>query len=232
MSNFNYSKSGTSALIALLMGVSTVAPMLPLKSASAQLFPSQSNSVSAQRQIVIPAGTLIPLRHDEAKRILVTREETMPLTLKVAANIRDRNGTLLIPFGSEVIGQIEPAGGGSRFVAQELILSSDNRQPLEGTSQVVTRIETIKKGATTADILTGTIAGAGAAAIIAGVTGDRRIEALEVLAGAAVGTLAGWALPEAGILGGGSKEVISIDPNRDLTLTLQSDLVVYPASTS
>ena len=70
----------------------------------------------------------------------------------------------------------------------------------------------------------GTLAGAGAATIISGVTGDRKIEALEVLAGAAVGTLAGWALPESGVIGGYTKQVVVIYPSSDLTLTLDRDL--------
>ncbi|MGH2416518.1 MAG: hypothetical protein ACRDEA_23050, partial [Microcystaceae cyanobacterium] len=113
---------------------------------------------------------------------------------------------------------------GSRFVAQELRISQDEQYSLNATSQVVTRTETIEEGASAGEILGGALAGAGAATLIAGLTGDRRIDALEVLAGAAVGTLAGWALPETGVLGGGSQEVISIDPNQDLTLTVQSNL--------
>ena len=72
--------------------------------------------------------------------------------------------------------------------------------------------------------MTGAAAGAGAAAIISGVTGRRGVAALEVLAGAATGALAGWALPEAGVIGGGKKEVIVIYPDRDLELTFERDL--------
>lgn len=150
----------------------------------------------------------------------------MPVTLQVALNITDNNGTVLIPAGSEIIGQVEPAGNGSQFVAQELVINENQRYYLDATSRVVTKTETISGGANTEDILKGTLAGAGAATIIAGVTGNRRIEPLEILGGAAVGTLAGWALPETGVLGGSRKEVISINPNQDLTLTLESPLTV------
>ena len=226
MSNFNYLKSGTSALIALAMSATAVAPIFPLASASAQPFRTPPTQMRISNQVMIPAGVQIPVKYDEAEKILVTDSETLPLTLTVAANIKDRNGTILIPYNSEIVGQIEPAVEGSQFVAQRLIIEG-REIPLDATSRVVATTEIIEEGASTGDILKGTLAGAGAATLIAGVTGDKRIDALEVLAGAAVGTLAGWALPEAGVLGGGSKEVISIDPNRDLTLTLQSDLRIY-----
>jgi len=66
------------------------------------------------------------------------------------------------------------------------------------------------------------VVGAGAAAGIAGVTGDRTIRAGEVLIGAGVGAIAG------AVFGGNSVNLIAIDPNTDLTLTLNSDLVIRP----
>lgn len=225
-SKFNPGKSSISAILSLLIGVSAVAPIFSEFPASAQFSPLATDSFSLSNSLVLPAGTAIPVSLDKAKQILVTKEETLPLTLKVAANIRDSQGNLLIPSGSEIVGQIEPSGQGSRFVAQTLIVDSEQWLPLEATSAVITRTAKINKGASAGEILAGTVAGAGAATLIAGLTGDRRIDALEVLAGAAVGTLAGWALPEAGVIGGDSQKVISIDPNRDLTLTLQSDLLL------
>lgn len=222
----NYGKSGTCAAIALLMGISTMAPFYPLKPATAQLLPQPTrNTYPSNGTATIPAGTRIPMQFDKGERILVTPEETVPVTLKTAATIRDTSRNVLIPAGSEVVGEIRPANGGSQFVAREIIINGQ-RYPFYANSIVVTRTETIREGAGIGEILGGTVAGAGAAAIIAGVTGDNRIDALEVLAGAAVGTLAGWGLPEAGIIGGGERTVISIDPNRDFTLTLQSSFTV------
>ncbi|WP_013322739.1 hypothetical protein [Gloeothece verrucosa] len=225
MAKLYQSNSTISRLIALLMTTTVITPMLPLIPANAQPVYHQRNSLIGQRQIAIPAGTRIAVRHEDAKKIIVSKDETVPVTLQVAYNITDNNGAVLVPAGSEIKGQIEPAGNGSQFVAQELIINNQSYE-IDATSRVVTKTEKISKGANTEDILKGTLAGAGAATIIAGVTGNRRIEALEVLGGAAVGTLAGWALPQSGVLGGGSKEVISINPNQDLTLTLQTPLTI------
>lgn len=220
------SKSFSPLLLALFVSTTSLSHPLTWRPASAQSLPPPPpiGSVKVAQAAVIPAGTPIPVRFQKAQKILVTREETLPLALTVAADISDQNGQVGIPAGSQIIGQIEPAGQGARFVARELRLPNRKRIPLSATSAVVIRTETIQEGASAGEILGGTLAGAGAATLIAGLTGDRRIEALEVLAGAAVGALAGWALPAAGVLGGGSQELLAIDPNRDLTLTVQSDL--------
>lgn len=235
--NKPYYTRKTSALIALLVSTTTITPFFSLFPAAAQLFPRPSNSVFNSNRVVIPAGTQIPVQYDEAEKILVTREETMPLTLKVAANLKNRNGTILIPYGSEIVGQIEPSGNGSRFVAQKLVIKRCDSAPLTGarecapeseqqsleysldaTSEVVTRTETVKEGASAGDILKGAAIGAAASSVIAAIIGDKAIATEEVLGGAGLGALAGW------ILGGDSAELISIDPDRDLTLTLHSDL--------
>ena len=85
----------------------------------------------------------------------------------------------------------------------------------------MTRTETVGDGRNTAAIWQGAAAGAAAAAIIAGFTGDKAIATEEVLGGAGFGALAGF-------LFGGTKEkeLISIDTQQDLDLTLTSDLAL------
>ena len=167
----------------------------------------------------VPRGFIIPVEFDEEK-ILVTPEETVPTTLFVAANVRDSRGNTLIPYGSEIDGQIEPSPdeSGSLFVASEIFFPDGSSQPITAESQVVTHRETVKRGANTGDILKGAAIGAGAAAVLSEIFGD--LGAIEVLGGAGAGALAGL------LLGGNEAELISIDPNNDLDLTLQTDLAV------
>lgn len=224
MLNGKYFKTTTSALITLTISLAALAPLIPLAPASAQLFPSQGRPTRSSpdrvySSVVIPAGTQIPVEYDKDK-ILVTKEETAPLTVRVAANIKDRNGNTLIPYGSEISGQIEPAEGGSRFVAREIIFPDGTTQSINATSEVVTRTETVKRGAGAGNILKGAAAGAAAATIIAAVTGDRAIATEEVLGGAGLGAIGGL------ILGRREAELISIDPNQDLDVTLQTDLAL------
>jgi hypothetical protein len=217
MSNDRFTRAGSTLLLTLLLG-STGGAVPALAGSNAY-----SRSIVVSRA-AIPAGTVIPVSYPEADKILVSRTDVVPLTLTVNRDIRDRDGNVIVPAGSEVVGKLAPVGWGVRFIAEEVRPGGDRSFPLDATSKVITRTETIRKGASTQDILTGTAAGAGAATIIAGLTGDRRIGVLDVLAGAAAGTLAGWGLPTAGVLGGGSQQLYSVDPDRDLDLTVESDL--------
>ena len=230
MSEYNYSKSSISGFLAAVVCATATVSFLPLIPVSAREFESQRDYYrrSTQRdyyqRAAIPEGTTIPVEFRKEK-ILASPDESFPVTLSVGANIRDRNRQILIPYGSQIEGRIEPIRGGSRFVAERLILDGDSRgYQIDATSRTITRRETVRGGAGAGDILKGAAAGAGAAAIISGVTGARGVAALEVLAGAAAGALAGWALPEAGVIGGGSREVIVIYPDRDLDLTFERDL--------
>ena len=153
----------------------------------------------------------------------MTEEETIPLTLTVAANIKNPNGTILIPYNSEIFGQIKPSGDGSQFVAQTLILTDGTQVSLDETSGVVATTETIEQGASADHILKGAVIGASAASVIAAITGDTAIVTEEVLGSAGLGILARW------IWRGSSAELISINPNTDLDLTLGSDLTLTPS---
>jgi hypothetical protein len=167
----------------------------------------------------IPSGTTIPVRYDKEK-ILVTPDEKVPLTLRVAANITTANGRVLIPSGSQVVGQLQPAQGGTEFVAQTLTLPNGQQMSIDATSEVITKTEQIKKGANIGTLIKDTALGAAAAAAISGVTGDRRITAGEVLGGGGLGTLAGI------FLGRSSVDLIVIDPQTDLNLRLNQPLVI------
>lgn len=157
--------------------------------------------------------------YDEAEKIVVTRTETMPITLKVAANIRSRSGTTLIPAGSEVVGELQPANGGSQFVAQELVRYGI-RQRIDATSQVITQTREINRGTNTGSILKGAAIGAAAATAISVLTGDNRAGILEILGGAGLGAVGGV------LLGRNKAEVVVINPDTDLNLTLRSSLAL------
>lgn len=217
-------KTAQLSVLAILMGVTTITPLTPAFAQSYPVYGDAANDYE-YRSGVIESGTLIPVTYADPT-LQLEPGQTLPLTLKVARPIRDRNGSVVIPSGSEISGQLESVSRGVRYTAREVKINGGNWIPLDATSNIVGRTETVNTGASTGDIIKGTLAGAGTATIIAGTTGDRRIDALEVLAGAAVGTLAGWGLPTAGVIGGGTKDVIVLNPSQDLTLTVQSPVGV------
>lgn len=214
-------KSGTSTLLVLSLLTGATTPILAPSAASAQLFPTQRNR-PLYSQVIIPAGTEIPVEYNEAEKILVTEEETMPLTLTVAANIRDNRNQILIPYGSQLVGQLQPTRGGSQFVARELILPEGSRLAINASSDVVTRREEIDGRTDVNSILKGAAIGAAAASVISLITGNHSISVGEVFGGVGLGALGGWLLGGRG----DSRELISIDPNNDLDVRLNSDLSV------
>ncbi|MGB3615364.1 MAG: S-layer homology domain-containing protein [Elainellaceae cyanobacterium] len=169
----------------------------------------------------LPAGSTIRVNYGEdADRILLLPNETLPLVLTVSQTLTNSQGQVVIPVGSEVIGELRPSGEGSQFVAQELVLTNGQRLAINATSRTITETRTIRKGIDIRDTITGAVLGSGAATVIAETTGDSRIDPLEVLAGTAVGTVGGI------LLGRDRVEVITIDPATDLNLTLNSNLVL------
>ncbi len=164
--------------------------------------------------VTIPEGTVLPVKYDKAQKIMVTKDETAPLTLTISQNVITDQGSLVIPAGSSVVGQLQPAEGGSQFVAQKLITTSGKEYDISATSGVITKTETVRKGTSTQGIIKNTALGAGAAAAVAAVTGDRAVATEEVLGGAAIGAITGIFFNKKSV------DLIVIDPNTDLEMTI------------
>jgi hypothetical protein len=210
-------RMGLGLSLASLLMVSFSAGGLPVIAQTpllvSQLFPDAND-------VVIPEGVLLPVVYDRAETVVIAPDETFELVLTIPDNITSRQGQLLIPKGSQVRGALQPIAGntvGTRFVAQELILVNGSRLPLDAISRTFTKTERIGRSRATS-ILRGAAIGAGAATILAGVTGDRAIATEEILGGAGLGALTGV------FLGRGKTDVFVINPNTDLELRLQSDL--------
>jgi hypothetical protein len=219
MSAFKRWQSGTAAMMALAMTAATASPFLAPAPALAEYRLAQTQRFVDFR---IPAGTVIPVTYDKDK-IVVAPNETADLTLRVAEDIVSRDGrTVIIPQGSEIVGQLQPVRGGSQFVARELIISNGRPQSFNATSRIVTRTEEVSRGPNASSILVGAAVGSGAAAAIAGLTGNRRINPLEVLTGTGVGAVGGYLLGR----NRSSTNVVVVNPDTDLDLTLRSDLIV------
>ena len=214
-------QSRTAFIIALGMASVAVSPLLMMSPATAVTEPYVVGQVSGSERVAIPAGTVIPVKLDKAEKIVVTPDETARVTLLVASTIRSSAGTILIPEGSKIDGELQPVSAGTQFVAKTLTLRNSNQQlPIRATSRVITERETINKGTDVSSILKGAAVGGAAAAVLSAIFDD--VDIGKVLGGAGIGALAGL------LLGGGRNkaEVVVIRPETDLALTLQSDLVL------
>ncbi len=181
--------------------------------------------VATQPQTVtLPQGTLVVARSG-SQRVILAPQDRLPLTLTVAQEVRDTQGRLVIPAGTTIQGEMRPGAGGSQFVAQQITLRGQTL-PLEAVSQPVRPTRELSERSLR-PILPGALVGTAAAALIAGVSGDRRIEAGEVLAGTVAGAAAGlnWgrkpekALRDFGIGAGLGAAIGGLSGDRRVTAT-------------
>ena len=217
-----YHRWQSKAALILAVGItsSAIAPIVISTEAIAQT-PSRESKllISQSASKVVPSGTRIPVTFDKDK-IIVKPDETAKAKLIVAEDITSDTGRVVIPQGSEINGELRPTDDGTQYVAREVIIKRRNRDqrfPIEASSGVITRTETINQK-TSRDVLKGAAIGAAAGAVLSEIFGD--IDLGEVLAGAGVGALAT-------VLQGKREkevEVVVIDPQRDLDLTLDDDL--------
>jgi hypothetical protein len=207
-------KSGTAMTLAMTMASTIAIPLTLIRPATAAPIQIAQRFPDSWRN-TIQSGTQIPVTFDKDK-IIVTPDETAPVKLTVARDITSSGGEVLIPEGSVIEGEMTPAGDGTQFVAQTLVIDEDDVETsIDATSDVITRRETINKR-TNPRVLEGAAIGGAAAAVLSEIFG--RIDLWEVLGGAGLGALASLLIRDREEV-----EVISVNPQEDLTLTLQSD---------
>lgn len=227
-------QSKAAGIMALGMLSATGFPLVSALEAQASSFSSGdsdtlylSQSLFDSARLTVPAGTQLQTTYEEVgedgeevEKIILAPDETVEATLVVEETLYSTMGTVLIPAGSEVTGTLRPLAGetmGTQFYADTLQFPDGREFELNATSRPITRTETITEE-TDRDFVKGAVIGAAAAAVLSEIIGD--IDIIEVLGGAGLGAL--------GILifGGNEEEVevVVVDPNQDLDLTLQSDL--------
>ncbi|TAF08498.1 MAG: conjugal transfer protein TrbI [Nostocales cyanobacterium] len=220
MSNLMRWQSRTAALMAIAITTGAVTPLFTFTPAQAQF------NINQSRTITIPANVTLPVTYEKEK-VILSPGERLPLTLRIANDVIDSNRNVLIPANTEVVGRLEPVNlnssnnkKGVRFVAQELVFSSGRRQQINANSQTISQTERISKGSDTGRILTDAAIGAGAASVISLLTGNKKIEVLEPVGGAAAGALASILLRKKQL------DVFVLRPEDDLDITLRSSLVL------
>ncbi|MFB2937149.1 hypothetical protein ACE1B6_18035 [Aerosakkonemataceae cyanobacterium BLCC-F154] len=183
----------------------------------------------SQRQIAVrvPAGTKLSVNYNGPKKILVSPNEPAPIPLKLelVKTISDFNAYYLIPAGSQIIGELVTMQDQktAQFVAKELVLSNGRRIEISATSRIIQRTSEISKNQKVERIIKNSALGTAAAAAFAAMSGNPLIASQEVLLNSGFGSS-----PELiGTFRNQEKAtIITIFPNNDFTLTLNSDLVL------
>ncbi|MEH2348289.1 MAG: conjugal transfer protein TrbI [Nostoc sp.] len=231
MTRLHQWKSGSAALMAIAVTTSVISPLFSFAPANAQY-----NRTSQYGNVTIPSGVNFPVTYDK-ETITIAPGESKSITLRIANDIIDKNRNVLIPAGTKVNGRLESVdldnysrntddnqGKGVRFVAQELEFSNGQRQSINATSRTYTTTQRVKQGPNTSQVLTDAAIGGGAGLLGSLLTGNRRIDDLKPVLGAAAGAGASVLLRK--------KEVNAfvIRPAQDLRLTLNSNLNLVPQS--
>ncbi len=174
-----------------------------------------SNPTFEVQVSTVAAGTLIPVVSTAPDRLLIAPNETRPVSMIVQNPIRNSRGDIVVPFGSRVDGRFEPAVGGSRFVADTVII--DNQVfSLVAQSDVIADVKDPRQ-INTGQVAQDAAIGAAAGAILGLVTGDRAIATEEVLAAGVAGATIGNAT---------APRVSIIDPNQAINIRLMQDLAL------
>jgi hypothetical protein len=237
MTRLHQWKSGTAALMAMAVTTSVISPLFGLAAANAQSYNiGQNRSGQQYGNVTIPSGVTLPLTY-EKETINIAPGESKSLTLRIASDIIDRNRNVLIPAGTKVNGRLESVdldsysrdtddnkGKGVRFVAQELEFSNGQRQSINATSRTYTTTQKVSQSPSTGQVLTDAAIGGGAGLLGSLITGNRKIDDLKPVLGAAAGAGASVLLRKK------QANVFVLRPAQDLKITLNSNLNLVPLS--
>ncbi|MEH2091110.1 conjugal transfer protein TrbI [Nostoc sp.] len=237
MTRLHQWKYGTAAFMAMAVTTSAISPLFSFAPANAQYNIGQNRN-GQYGNATIPSGVALPVTY-EKETITIAPGESKSLTLRIANDIIDRNRNVLIPAGTKVHGRLESVdldsysrdtrdddnqGKGVKFVAQELEFSNGQRQSINATSRTYTTTERVSQKPNTTQVLTDAAIGGGAGLLGSLITGNRRIDDLKPVIGAAAGAGASVLLRKK------EGNAFVLRPAQDLRLTLDSNLNLVPRS--
>ncbi|WP_413275377.1 hypothetical protein [Floridanema evergladense] len=225
----NFTSTKKVLLIALSIKFATTIPLVLPSPNFAQNNPNLQQEERPRRQIAIriPAGTKLPVSYNVAKKILVAPNEPGPitLTLTLVRNAPSFNASYLIPASSQIIGELVTMQDQktAQFVAKELVLSDGQRIEISASSRIIDRTSEISKNQKVDRIVKNSALGTAAAAAFVAMSGNPLVASQQVLLNSGFGS-------SDALIGTFRNQekatIITIFPNSDFTLTLNSDLVL------
>ena len=185
----------------------TVLPDRPTDNPTTSPPPPTEISVDSTFNILIPADTQLSLYYPQDTPLKLTTESQEEV-LFLAQNVRDREGNLLIPIDSQVIGSFESNSDGSQFIARSIRIQGENR-PVSAESDSLGG----KREASSNRVVRNSAAGAVVGLLLGLTTG------IGVLAGVALGAVSG-----AGSVFVSAPETAIIQPNQIVEVRVLEDL--------
>lgn len=83
------------------------------------------------------SGSRMNLFFPGRDRIVLRRGEVLPIEGRLARDIFDNRGRILVPRNSRILGQLRPDGRGLRFVSDRLILPNGGTYPIRARSGLI-----------------------------------------------------------------------------------------------
>ncbi|MGB7415427.1 MAG: hypothetical protein WA902_14570 [Thermosynechococcaceae cyanobacterium] len=159
----------------------------------------------------IDEGTTIETKAASRDRIVLEKNETLPLTLYVDRDIRDdSNRYIVIPRESRIEGRLRPRNGGVYFEADDLVLRNGRRYSLKAESNTIYPDRQTDRSSAGNSRVTDA-----ARAILSSVLGGSNSR---------IGDVFGRSDEDIFRSSRRSKDVVVIYPDQDLDLRLTSDL--------
>ncbi|MEO1134847.1 MAG: hypothetical protein AAFX40_19370, partial [Cyanobacteria bacterium J06639_1] len=177
-----------------------------------QPIPRNPQQFQLETSMSVREGDAIPVTFRSDDTLYLAPNETRSFAFRLESDITDDFGNVVIPNGAIVNGQFQPAGGGSRFVADSVDFNGRSF-PLSAQSQVINARKDprqVSGGAIAQDAAIG----AGIGILLGGITGDKAIATEEVLGAAAISAVVGNVTAP-------SKVVVR--PNAELSLEVTQD---------
>ncbi|MCJ2543402.1 hypothetical protein [Thermostichus vulcanus] len=191
-------------LAAALVGMSGIPFMAPVPVVAQQLF--ELGAYRLQQGTVIPVGSL----NSETPEYFYP-DTVYPLEVAVTQSIYDSQGRLVIPAGSRIHGQMEPAPGGSRFVGTSIVIGG-RTYSLRASSNIIHDEKDPRQYSGEAIVADAAI-GAAAGAVLGALTGG--VSVGNVLGGAVAGVVVGNVT---------APQVVVLRPGQSFNLTLEAPL--------
>lgn len=174
--------------------------------------PSLGSTQFDLQSSLVRAGEVITATAQTGQTLYISPGQTVPFDMVLNSPLQDPQGNVVVPAGSTVQGQFQPAQGGTQFVTQSLLFNGRS-YPLFAQSNVIPSQRDPRQTSGQA-IVEDAFIGAAAGALLGGIFGNRVISTEKVLGGAAAGAVIGnVTAPEAAV----------VQPNASLALTLVSD---------
>jgi hypothetical protein len=188
-----------------------VNPQILAPGSTTTQFPN-STQFNLQSSLLLRSGDIVAATYRSAETLLISPGQILPYQLVLDTALQDPSGNVVLPAGSIIEGQFQPAGAGTQFVAKSLIINGQPF-PLSAQSTVINNQRDPRQVSGEA-IVQDALVGAAAGALLGGLLGNRVISTEKVLGGAAAGAVIGNVT---------APDVAVIKPNTVLNLTVTQD---------